>query len=176
MLQVGFIRDHKEEVISRLSKRIDDPEKIVNDILSLDISRRDTQTQLDNISSELNIISKEIGTLFKSGQSKKATVLKQKTQVLKEQKSVLTELLNNTTTNLNNLLYQTPNLPHSLVPEGNSDKDNEEVFRSGETPDLNDDALPHWELAKKFDIIDFELVNKITGAGFPVYKAHSYNT
>ena len=170
MLQVGFIRDHKEEVISRLSKRIDDPEKIVNDILNLDISRRDTQTQLDNISSELNIISKEIGTLFKSGQSKKAKVLKQKTQVLKEQKSVLTELLNNTTTNLNNLLYKTPNLPHSLVPKGNSDKDNEEVFRFGETPDLNDDALPHWELAKKFDIIDFELGNKITGAGFPVYK------
>ena len=78
MLQVGFIRDHKEEVISRLSKRIDDPEKIVNDILSLDISRRDTQTQLDNISSELNIISKEIGTLFKSGQSKKATRFKTK--------------------------------------------------------------------------------------------------
>jgi seryl-tRNA synthetase len=170
MLQVGFIRDHKEEVISRLSKRIDDPEKIVNDILSLDISRRDTQTQLDNISSELNIISKEIGILFKSGQSKKATVLKQKTQDLKEQKSVLTELLNNTTTNLNNLLYKTPNLPHSLVPKGNSDKDNEEVFRSGKTPDLNDDALPHWDLAKKFDIIDFELGNKITGAGFPVYK------
>ena len=69
--------------------------------------------------------------------------------------------MNNTTTNLNNLLYQTPNLPHSLVPEGNSDKDNEEVFRSGEIPDLNDDALPHWELAKKFDIIDFELGNKI---------------
>ena len=170
MLQVGFIRDHKEEVISRLSKRIDDPEKIVNDILSLDISRRDTQTQLDNISSELNIISKEIGILFKSGQSKKATVLKQKTQDLKEQKSVLTKLLNNTTTNLNNLLYQTPNLPHSLVPKGNSDKDNEEVFRSGKTPDLNDDALPHWELAKKYDLIDFELGVKITGAGFPVYK------
>ena len=93
MLQVGFIRDNKEEVISRLSKRIDDAEKIVNDILILDISRRDTQTQLDSISSELNIISKEIGILFKSGQSNKASVLKQKTQDLKEQKSVLTELL-----------------------------------------------------------------------------------
>ena len=170
MLQLGFIRDNKEEVISRLSKRIDNAEKIVNDILILDISRRDTQTQLDSILSKLNIISKEIGILFKSGQSNKASVLKQKTQDLKEQKSELTELLSHTTNKLNNLLYQTPNLPHSLVPEGDSDNDNEEVFRYGKIPDLSNGALTHWELAKKFDIIDFELGNKITGAGFPVYK------
>ena len=170
MLHLGFIRDHKADVISRLSKRIDNAEKIVNDILSLDTNRRETQTKLDNISSDLNIISKDIGVLFKSGQTKKANLLKQKTIVLKEQKSTLTNLLNTTTDKLNELLYQTPNLPHSSVPVGNSDKDNEEVLRSGEIPQLKENALPHWELAKKFDIIDFELGNKISGSGFPVYK------
>ena len=170
MLHLGFIRDHKADVISRLSKRIDNAEKIVNDILSLDTNRRETQTKLDNISSDLNIISKDIGVLFKSGQTKKANLLKQKTIVLKEQKSTLTNLLNTATDKLNELLYQTPNLPHSSVPVGNSDKDNEEVLRSGEIPQLKENALPHWELAKKFDIIDFELGNKISGSGFPVYK------
>ena len=170
MLHLGFIRDHKADVISRLSKRIDNAEKIVNDILSLDTNRRETQTKLDNISSDLNIISKDIGVLFKSGQTKKANLLKQKTTVLKEQKSTLTNLLITVTDKLNELLYQTPNLPHSSVPVGNSDKDNEEVLRSGEIPQLNENALPHWELAKKFDIIDFELGNKISGSGFPVYK------
>jgi len=170
MLHLGFIRDHKADVISRLSKRIDNAEKIVNDILSLDTNRRETQTKLDNISSDLNIISKDIGVLFKSDQTKKANLLKQKTIVLKEQKSTLTNLLNTTTDKLNELLYQTPNLPHSSVPVGNSDKDNEEVLRSGEIPQLKENALPHWELAKKFDIIDFELGNKISGSGFPVYK------
>ena len=170
MLHLGFIKDHKADVISRLSKRIDNAEKIVNDILSLDTNRRETQTKLDNISSDLNIISKDIGVLFKSGQTKKANLLKQKTTVLKEQKSTFTNLLNTATDKLNELLYQTPNLPHSSVPVGNSDKDNEEVLRSGEIPQLRENALPHWELAKKFDIIDFELGNKISGSGFPVYK------
>ena len=170
MLHLGFIRDQKADVISRLSKRIDNAEKIVNDILSLDTNRRETQTKLDNISSDLNIISKDIGVLFKSGQTKKANLLKQKTIVLKEQKSTFTNLLNTATDKLNELLYQTPNLPHSSVPVGNSDKDNEEVLRSGEIPQLRENALPHWELAKKFDIIDFELGNKISGSGFPVYK------
>ena len=170
MLHLGFIRDHKADVISRLSKRIDNAEKIVNDILSIDTNRRETQTKLDNISSDLNIISKDIGVLFKSGQTKKANLLKQKTIALKEQKSTLTNLLSTASAKLNELLYLTPNLPHSSVPVGNSDKDNEEVLRSGEIPQLNENALPHWELAKKFDIIDFELGNKISGSGFPVYK------
>ena len=170
MLHLGFIRDHKADVISRLSKRIDNAEKIVNDILSIDTNRRETQTKLDNISSDLNIISKDIGVLFKSGQTKKANLLKQKTIALKEQKSTLTNLLSTASEKLNELLYLTPNLPHSSVPVGNSDKDNEEVLRSGEIPQLNENALPHWELAKKFDIIDFELGNKISGSGFPVYK------
>ena len=170
MLHLGFIRDHKADVISRLSKRIDNAEKIVNDILSIDTNRRETQTKLDNISSDLNIISKDIGVLFKSGQTKKANLLKQKTIALKEQKSTLTNLLSTASAKLNELLYLTPNLPHSSVPVGNSDKDNEEGLRSGEIPQLNENDLPHWELAKKFDIIDFELGNKISGSGFPVYK------
>jgi len=170
MLQVGFIRDNKTEVISRLSKRINNAENIVNEILNLDISRRAKQTQLDSILSDLNIISKDIGMLFKSGQTEKANLLKQKTAKLKDQKSILSKALDTITINLNELLYKIPNLPHKLVPNGSSDDDNEEVFRFGKIPKLHENALPHWELAKKFDIIDFELGNKITGAGFPVYK------
>ena len=170
MLQVGFIRDNKTEVISRLSKRINNAENIVNEILNLDISRRAKQTQLDSILSDLNIISKDIGMLFKSGQTEKANLLKQKTAKLKDQKSILTKALDTITINLNELLYKIPNLPHKLVPNGSSDDDNEEVFRFGKIPKLHENSLPHWELAKKFDIIDFELGNKITGAGFPVYK------
>ena len=108
--------------------------------------------------------------LFKSGQVEKANLLKQKTADLKDKKGILTETLDSTSEALQNLLYQLPNLPHASVPSGNSEDDNEEVFRSGTVPNLNSNAQPHWELAKKYDIIDFELGNKITGAGFPVYK------
>ncbi len=170
MLQVAFIRENKLEVIKRLSKRLDHAEETVEKVLALDASRRNIQTQLDAAAADLNTRSKEIGTLFKSGQAEKANLLKQKTADLKEQKATLTEELNTTAKELQQLLYQIPNLPHDLVPVGNSDEDNEEVFRHGVVPKLHSDAQPHWELAKKYDIIDFELGNKITGAGFPVYK------
>lgn len=170
MLQVAFIREHKLEVTKRLSKRLDHAEETVEKVLALDASRRNIQTQLDATAAELNTLSKEIGTLFKSGQAEKANLLKQKTADLKEQKATLTEELNTTAQELQQLLYQIPNLPHDSVPVGNSDEDNEEVFRHGAVPKLHSDAKPHWELAKKYDIIDFELGNKITGAGFPVYK------
>ena len=170
MLQVAFIRENKLEVTKRLSKRLDNAQETVEKVLALDASRRKIQTQLDATAAELNTLSKEIGMLFKSGQPEKANLLKQKTTDLKEQKATLTEGLTTTSEELQQMLYQIPNLPHDSVPVGDSEEDNEEVFCHGAVPKLHNGAQPHWELAKKYDIIDFELGNKITGAGFPVYK------
>ena len=170
MLQIGFLRENKTEAIGRLSKRMENAEDAVEKVLALDASRRNIQTQLDNTAAELNTLSKEIGILFKSGQIEKTNLLKLKTTDLKNQKANLTKALNSNSKDLQQLLYQIPNLPHDSVPIGNSDNDNIEVFSSGIIPKLHPAALPHWELAKKYDIIDFELGNKISGSGFPVYK------
>ena len=170
MLQVSYIRDHKESVIKGLAKRNLEAEQVINEVLSLDEERRKTQSALDNVLSESNTVSKEIGLLFKSGEIQKANLLKEKTGQLKERSKELSEALNSKTDALNELLYTIPNIPHDSVPVGDTEDDNEEVFKEGEIPNLGTNALPHWELAKKFDIIDFELGNKITGAGFPVYK------
>ena len=170
MLQVSFIREHQVEVLERLSKRTSDAQSLIENVLKLDESRRGLQTQADAVSAELNAISKEIGELFKSGQAQKAITLKQKTTELKDAKVALSEQLSTTSEDLKTLLYKIPNLPNAIVPVGSSEDDNEEVFRAGTIPTLSENALPHWELAKKYDIIDFELGNKITGAGFPVYK------
>jgi len=170
MLQVPFIRENKDLVIKGLTKRNLDAKQIIEDVIKIDEERRKTQSALDNVLSESNAISKEIGILFKSGEAQKANLLKEKTGQLKEQSKELSETLNSKLEALNELLYTIPNVPHDSVPEGNTEDDNEEVFKEGEIPDLGENALPHWELAKKFDIIDFELGNKITGAGFPVYK------
>ncbi|UPS92814.1 serine--tRNA ligase [Bizionia sp. M204] len=170
MLQVPFIREHKDLVIERLAKRQIDATKMINEVIALDEKRRQEQTLLDNTLSESNTLSKEIGTLYKSGQAEKANALKARTTNLKSQSKELTDTLNETVEALNQLLYQIPNVPNELVPTGNSEDDNEEVFKEGTIPTLHENALPHWELAKKYDIIDFELGNKITGAGFPVYK------
>jgi len=170
MLQVSFIREHQAEVIERLSKRTSDAQSLIDDVLKLDESRRGLQTQADAVSAELNAISKEIGDLFKSGQAQKANALKLKTTELKDAKILLSEQLNTTSEDLKTLLYKIPNLPNTIVPVGTSEDDNEEIFRAGTIPTLSENAVPHWELAKTYDIIDFELGNKITGAGFPVYK------
>jgi seryl-tRNA synthetase len=170
MLQVAFIREHKEDVIKGLAKRNIDAEQLINDAITLDEERRALQTQLDSTKAESNTLSKEIGNLFKSGEAQKANLLKEKTTQLKESVKNLEQALNEKADTLTDLLYKIPNVPHSSVPEGNSDEDNEEIYRKGEIPKLHEGALPHWELAKKYDIIDFELGNKITGAGFPVYK------
>ena len=170
MLQVPFIRDNKAVVIERLAKRNIDAAKMIDDVIALDEKRRSIQTELDNTLAESNTISKEIGHLFKSGKAEEANALKAKTGALKDASKTLTEALSTTAESLQELLYQIPNVPHSSVPEGNSEADNEEVFKAGAIPTLHKGALPHWELAKQYDIIDFELGNKITGAGFPVYK------
>jgi len=170
MLQVPFIRENKDLVIKGLTKRNLDANQIIEDVIRLDEERRKTQSTLDNILSESNAISKEIGILFKSGEPQKANLLKEKTGLLKDRSKELNDTLNSKIEALNTLLCTIPNIPHDSVPEGNTEDDNEEVFKEGEIPDLGENALPHWELAKKYDIIDFELGNKITGAGFPVYK------
>ena len=170
MLQVSYIREHQAEVIERLSKRTNEAKSLIDEVIKLDESRRGLQTQVDTISSELNTISKEIGELFKSGQAQKANESKQKTAELKDAKVVLSEELNTTAEALQTLLYKIPNLPNPIVPVGTTEEDNEEIFQAGTIPTLSENAVPHWELAKKYDIIDFELGNKITGAGFPVYK------
>jgi len=170
MLQVSHIRENKTQIIEALSKRNIDASNMINDVIVYDEKRRAIQTELDSQKAESNSLSKEIGMLFKSGEVQKANLLKQKTSQLKDTVKDLENNLNDTSDALQKLLYKIPNVPNELVPNGTSDEDNEVVFKEGEIPQLHDNALPHWELAKKYDIIDFELGNKITGAGFPVYK------
>ncbi len=170
MLQLQIIRENKENIIVALKKRNIDAEPVLSAILDLDEKRRSIQTELDSTLAESNKLSKEIGMLFKSGKAQEANVLKEQTAGLKEAAKQLGEDLNATAAALQEQLYQIPNIPHESVPAGNTDEDNEEIFRDGDIPALVDGALPHWELAKKYDIIDFELGVKVTGAGFPVYK------
>ena len=170
MLQVPFLRENKHQVIESLHKRNFDASEIIENVIKLDEDRRSIQTNLDNTLAESNALSKEIGILFKSGNAEKANLLKEKTGELKEASKKFAEELNRTTEALKELLLNLPNVPNQLVPSGNTEDDNEEVYREGEIPELGKNPLPHWELAKKYDIIDFELGNKITGAGFPVYK------
>jgi len=171
MLQVSFIKENKKEVLRGLAVRnFADAEKMIENVLSTDENRKAIQTKLDNTLAEANKLAKEIGHLFKSGKGAEANVLKKKSGTLKTLSNDLKEKLASTNIVLNELLYQIPNIPNVLVPSGNSEEDNETTFQEGEIPKLHDAAIPHWELAKKYDIIDFELGNKITGAGFPVYK------
>lgn len=170
MLQLQVLRTNRDQIAKALKKRNFDAEFHLDKVLSLDEKRRALQTDLDNTLAEGNKLSKEIGILFKSGKAGEANQIKQKTTQLKEDSKRLTEDLNAVANELEEALYQIPNVPHESVPAGNSEEDNEEVFREGDIPVLQRDAKPHWELAKKYDIIDFELGVKITGAGFPVYK------
>ena len=170
MLQLQNIRENKESIITALKKRNIDAAPMIAKVLELDEKRRSIQTELDATLAESNKISKEIGVLFKTGKAQEANALKEKTAGLKEASKKLGDDLNTTVDELQQQLYLIPNVPHESVPAGNSDEDNEEVFREGDIPTLAEGALPHWELAKKYDIIDFELGVKISGAGFPVYK------
>ena len=170
MLQVNEIRENKEKFIQALSKRGFDASTIFSDVLQTDELRKTTQAKLDETLAQSNSFSKEIGLLYKNGEAQKATLLKEKTSQLKEESKELNETLNNTLEKLQKLLFTIPNIPNDLVPAGTDENDNEEIFKEGEIPKLVEGALPHWELAKKYDLIDFELGVKITGAGFPVYK------
>lgn len=170
MLQVNFIRENKEEVITRLAKKNFEATAIVELVVELDEKRRSTQAELDNLLAESNKLSKDIGEMMKSGEKAKAEILKEKTTQIRESSKNLSESLNAIANQLQDELYKLPNLPAEIVPFGKTPEENLNVFEEGDIPKLHEGALPHWELAKKYDIIDFELGVKITGAGFPVYK------
>jgi len=170
MLQIAFIRENQEKVIQALAKRNLDAKAMVEEVVALDEKRRATQVELDNTLAESNKLSKDIGELMKSGEKAKAEILKEKTTILKEKSKELTDVLNAVSDELTQELYKLPNLPADVVPEGKTPEDNETVFEEGTIPVLHEGAMPHWELVKKYDIIDFELGTKISGAGFPVYK------
>ena len=170
MLQIAEIREHKDAFAKALQKRNIDATLMLESAITIDEKRRGLQAELDETLAQSNKISKQIGELFKSGKPQEANELKAQTGELKERSKVLSEELNKAVEELQAVLYNIPNIPQESVPAGNSDEDNEVVSEHGEVPELHAGAQPHWELVKKYDIIDFELGNKITGAGFPVYK------
>ena len=170
MLEINFIKENKDLVVKSLSKRNLDSSFMIESVIEIDIKKRKIQTELDSLLHQLNLISKDIGDLFKKGLQKEAQILKEKTVNLKENSKKLNDDLITTKEELQSILNKIPNIPHELVPAGKSEEDNVEIFSDGDIPKLTGESLPHWELAKKYDIIDFELGNKITGAGFPVYK------
>lgn len=170
MLQIAFIRENQEKVITALAKRNMDAKVLVEQVVQLDESRRNTQLEMDTTLSESNKLSKDIGDLMKNGEKSKAEILKLKTVSLKEKSKNAADRLEALTHELTQKMYLLPNLPADIVPVGKTPEENLTVFESGEIPVLHSEALPHWELVKKYDIIDFELGVKITGAGFPVYK------
>ena len=170
MLQIAFIRENQEKVINALAKRNMDAKSVVEEVVQLDEKRRATQVELDGILSESNKLSKDIGELMKNGEKSKAAILKEKTVLNKEKSKKLAETADALAAELLEKLYTLPNLPADSVPEGKTPEENLNVFQEGDIPILHENAQPHWELVKKYDIIDFELGVKITGAGFPVYK------
>ena len=170
MLLVNKIREHYDEYIKLLKVKRFDAKEAFDKIIFLDNLRKNTQKELDDILAESKRISKAIGILYKNKKIEEANLAKARTTELKEKSKELTELLSETSKDLNEEIMNVPNIPHISVPAGNSDADNEVVLTYGEMPKLADNAQPHWELTTKYDIIDFELGNKITGAGFPVYK------
>jgi seryl-tRNA synthetase len=170
MLTLKVINDCPEGVIRRLAKKHFDAKDIVSQIIELDALRRNTQKTLDNTLAEINSLSKSIGSLMKDGKTGEAQSAREKVAELKESSKTLDETLKTTEEKIQNLLVVLPNLPHESVPEGKTAEDNLIERTGGTIPQLPADALPHWDLAKKYDLIDFELGVKITGAGFPVYK------
>lgn len=171
MLQINYIRENKAAVIAGLTKKyFADAEQIVNEIIEIDQIRRDTQYQLDLMLAEANSKAKAIGDLMKAGKKEEAEKEKVAATELRSKTKELQDLHTLKEEELNTLLVKLPNLPHHSVPEGRTAEDNLNIYAHGEIPALHADAQPHWELIKKYDIIDFEVGNKITGAGFPVYK------
>jgi len=171
MLQLTFIRENKDLTLAGLRKRhFANADAIIEQVLSLDQKRRDTQRDLDDTLARSNAKAKEIGALMKTGDKAAADAAKAETAELKVRSKDLEEVLRTAEQQLQEVLVTIPNLPHSSVPEGRTPDDNEVVLEHGTRPDLPADAQPHWELIKKYDIIDFELGVKIAGAGFPVYK------
>lgn len=170
MLELSYIRENTAEVIKRLAVKNIDAANTLDKIIELDARRRETQRELDDSLAESNNISREVGNLMKAGKASDAMELKNRVAELKVTAKELSERLDSLVAEQNSLLVTLPNVPHVSVPRGKSAEDNEIVHSEGEMPVLPPDAVPHWDLASKYDIIDFELGNKVTGAGFPFYK------
>jgi seryl-tRNA synthetase len=171
MLQVNVIREQRDKVIDGLRKRgLTTISETIDQVLSLDVQRKEMQRKQDDMLAESNSLAKEIGNLMKSGNKEEAEKLKNRTAELKKQTTELGPLLNTIEEELQKLLYAIPNVPAEKVPAGKGADDNITVHTFGTPQTLADDAVPHWDLIKKYDIIDFELGIKIAGAGFPVYK------
>lgn len=170
MLQLAYIREKKDEAIARLAIKNFDAKPILDQVLELDNDRRKTQNELDSLLNEANTIAKQVGDLFKQGKKAEADDLKNKSAAIKESTSKLGETLKHIEEEQQKLLVLVPNTPSIKVPKGKTPADNENVFQEGEIPKLHTGAKPHWELTTQYDLIDFELGVKLTGAGFPVYK------
>lgn len=170
MIEISFLRENPQLVIERLKIKNFDAEHIVESLIQVDKQRRSIRQSLDENLTEANSIAKEIGILFKRGEQEKAVELKSRSVVLKQLASDLDAKLKQLEQEQEELLLQLPNLPHPETPLGKGSEDNLVVHSEGVIPNLGNDAIPHWELAQKYDIIDFELGVKLTGAGFPVYK------
>lgn len=170
MLQINSIKNNKAEVIRLLAVKNFDASDLIEKIIQLDDRRKETQKMLDEQLASSNKMAKEIGQLFKTGKAQEAKLLKEQTVVLKQSSKKLSEELDSIIKALSETVVELPNVPHPSVPKGNSEKDNELIFEEGKLPELGDNAKPHWDLAKDYDIIDFDLGSKVTGAGFPFYK------
>ena len=170
MLSLNFIREHKQEVADRLAIKNFNGDEIIRRIVELDDQRRETQKKLDDILAQSNILAKEIGGLFQSGKTAGATLLKEKSMGLKSLGKEFDVSLENIKKELNEILIRVPNLPHMTVPRGKTPEENIVVLQEGELLPVASTALPHWDLTTKYDLIDFITGNKITGAGFPLYK------
>ena len=170
MLEINIIRENPEKVIERLAIKNIDARQTIEKILSFDAARREAQKLLDDNLAEANNIAREIGNLFKSGKQDEAAALKERTAILKTEAKDLADNLDKLQNEQNELLITLPNMPHPETPHGKAADDNITVYSEGVIPEMAENALPHWELAQKYDLIDFELGVKLTGAGFPVYK------
>ena len=170
MLLANYLRDNKEDVKTRLQKKNFKQLELVDLIIDKDNDRKKIQNQLDENLSQGNKLAEQIGGLMKAGKKEEAAVLKTETAQLKEKSKELQTVLETCEKELHDMLVQLPNLPHDSVPQGITPAENEVVFSHGNIPKLHDKAMPHWDLCSKYDIIDFELGVKLTGAGFPVYK------
>lgn len=170
MLTVPYLRDQKEEALKRLSIKNFNNTALVDEILLMDEERRQAQQENDETLAEMNTIAKEIGILFKSGKAGQADVLKNRNTELKEKSKALAEKLNNLKDSIQSKLIEIPNAPHLSVPKGKVAADNEIVATAGTIPKLFEGAQPHWDLINRFNLVDFDLGNKVTGAGFPFYK------
>ncbi|MBP5481023.1 MAG: serine--tRNA ligase [Paludibacteraceae bacterium] len=172
MLTLKVITENPEEVVRKLAKKHFEAKDLIAKILELDKVRRSSQAQLDTTLAEINSLSKSVGSLMKEGKKAEAEDVKAKVASLKETTKTLQESMDKSQEEINTILYTIPNMPYDDVPEGKTAEDNVVEKMGNEIPNLGKDALPHWELAKKYDLIDFELGVKISGAGFPVYKGY----